>query len=36
MKHISVYNKSELKAFKNMTCLGEISNNQRNNLLGTN
>ena len=36
VNHTSIYEKSELKAFKNIKLLGEISNNWRNDLLGTN
>ena len=34
--HISVNKISKLKVFKNITFLGEISNNWPNNLFGTN
>ena len=36
VNHISIYENSELKVFKNMKFLGEISRNWPNNLLGTN
>ena len=36
VNHTSIYENSELKAFKNIKFLGEISNNWRNDLLGTN
>ena len=34
--HISIYENSESKGFKNVNFLGEISNNWPNDLLGTN
>ena len=35
VKHISIYENSELEVFKNMKFLGETSNNWPNDLLGT-
>ena len=35
VNHISIYENSELKVFKNIKILGEISNNWPNDLLGT-
>ena len=34
--HTSIYENSELRVFKNITFLGEISNNWPKDLLGTN
>ena len=34
--HISIYENSELKVFKNIKFFGDISNNWPNDLLGTN
>ena len=36
VKYASMYGLSELKIFKNIECLGEISTNWPNNLLGIN
>ena len=36
VNHTSMYENSELKFFKNIKFLGEISNNWSNHLLGTN
>ena len=36
VNHTSIYENSELKVFKNITFLGEISNNWPKDLLGTN
>ena len=36
VNHTAIHENSELKVFKNMEFLGEISNNWPNNLLGTN
>ena len=36
VNHTSIYENSELKVFKNIKFLGEISNNWSNDLLGTN
>ena len=36
VNHTSIYENSELKDFKNIRFLGEISNNWPNNLSGTN
>ena len=36
VNHTSMYENSELKVFKNIKFLGEISNNWSNHLLGTN
>ena len=36
VNHTSVYENSELKVFKNIKFLNEISSNWRNDLLGTN
>ena len=36
VKHISIYENSELKVFKNIKVLGEISNNWPRDLLETN
>ena len=36
VNHTSIYENSELKVFKNIKFLGEISNHWPNNLLGTN
>ena len=35
LKHTSIYENSESKVFKNITFLGEISNNSSNDLLVT-
>ena len=36
VNHTSIYENSKLKVFKNITFLGEISNNWPKDLLGTN
>ena len=36
VNHTSIYENSELKAFRNVKFLGEVSNNQPNGLFGTN
>ena len=36
VSHTSIYKNSELKVFKNINILGEISNNWSNDLFGTN
>ena len=36
VRHASMYGISELKVFKNIECLGEISSNWPNGLLGIN
>ena len=36
VNHISIYENSELSAFKNLKLLAEIFNNRPNDLLGTN
>ena len=36
VNHISIYENSELNVFENIKCLGEISSNWPNDLLGTN
>ena len=36
VNHTSIYENSEIKFFKNIKLLGEISNNWPNDLLGTN
>ena len=35
VNHISIYENSKLKVFKNIKFLGEVSNNWPNDLLGT-
>ena len=35
VNHISIYENSKLKVFKNIKFLGEVSNNWPNHLLGT-
>ena len=36
LNHTSTYESSESKVYENIKCLGEISNNWPNGLLGTN
>ena len=36
VNHTSIYGNSELNVFKKIECIGEISNNWQNGLLGTN